>query len=101
LLSIFTFKKELKKVFSPENIEELKNLIVRSIASYVNVNLLGADKKEKVVRIALAFVSAKMQTDNGIVKFFVQLLIQFVPNIVQYLYDALKACVVGLTEKPI
>lgn len=99
LFDLLTFKKELKKVFNAENVEKLKDHTVEKIVFYVNKDILGVEKKQLVVNAAIAFISSKFITKNGIVNFFVQLLIKFMPNIVQYLFDSLKRNVSGLTEK--
>lgn len=99
MISLFTFKNELKKVFSSENIGKLKDYAEEKIIYFVDKDLLGEEKKRKVTEAVIAYILANFITKNGIVNFFIQLLIQFTPDIIQYLYDSLKKYVDGLTEK--
>jgi len=99
MFSIFTFKSELEKVFNNERVQKLKDFIVQEIKNYVTQDLLGAEKKRLVINATILFIAKNFVTKNAIVGFFVKLLIKFIPNIVQYLYDALKEFVEDLTEK--
>jgi hypothetical protein len=101
MFSIFTFRSELNKLFSQENIEKLKDFVIQEIKNYVDQNLAGKDKKQKVVEAATAFILIKFRTSNPIAGFCVQILIQLLPVIVQALYDSLKAFIDGLTEKSV
>jgi hypothetical protein len=99
MLSLFNWKSEIKKVFCKENIDTLKDFAEQKIISYVEKEMSGPQKKAQVTAAVISFISTNFVTKNSIVGFFVQLLIQFTPFMVQYLYDALKKCVDGLTVK--
>lgn len=98
MFSLFTFKSDLQKVFTPENLDKLKDFTIGKIVYYVDKELLGVEKKQKVTALVVAFIAQNFVSKNSIVNFFIQLLIQFTPSLVQYLYDSLKKYVSGLTE---
>ncbi len=95
---LFDFKSVAKKIFTKENFEEICNFAKNQIVIFVGKNdLLGKEKKEKVDKKVIAFLQEKLHSDNGFVKFIINLLIAIVPAITQFIYDTLKARVDGLT----
>jgi len=101
MFSLFTFKSDFKKVFTPESVDKLKDFAVEKIVYYVDKELLGVEKKQRVTAAVVSFITSNFASKNSIVGFFIQLLIQFTPFIIQHLHDSLKKYVDGLTEKTV
>lgn len=101
LTSIFTFKKETIKVFCKENIGLLCEEIKKQIIERVNEQITGAEKKAKVDAYIIDFIEAKFHSENVIVQFVIDKLVEAVPMLTQFVYDYLKKHISGLTESEV
>ena len=91
LFDVFTFKKEAVKVFSKENILHVLNLTKEKIIEQIQNNIPGIEKKEQVDKIVIEFIRERAKvTNNKVVLWFVDRLIEIIPSITQKVYDFLK-----------
>lgn len=98
IFSIFNFKSKFTSVFTKENISLLFEKIKEQIARYVSESdLMGAEKKAKVDSYIQAYIKGHFVSDNTIVQFCIDKLIEYTPVITQFVYNFLKSKVDGLT----
>ncbi len=91
LFDVFTFKKEAVKVFSKENIVATLNLAKEKIVEKAQEAIAGNEKKEIVDKIVIDFIKEKAKvTNNKVVLWFVDKVIEIIPSITQTVYDFLK-----------
>ena len=91
LFDVFTFKKEALKVFSKENILNTLTLAKNKIIEQIQNNIPGVEKKEVVDKIVIEFIREKSKvTNNKVVLWFVDKLIEIIPSVTQMVYEFLK-----------
>lgn len=91
ILSIFTFKKNFEAIFNNEQIknffEKAKELIIQ-VKAYKELS--GEEKKARVDSYLEDYIIDNFETDNAILEWLIDRVIEFLPTITQIIYDFLK-----------
>ena len=100
IFGIFTLGKNLKEVFSKENIISFFEFIQSKIVEYVEAkDLLGPEKKAKVDEQCISWMKEHFKGKNSIIDWIVDhILAEILPAVTQIIYDCLKRYVLGLTK---
>lgn len=97
IFDIFSFKKDIQRVFSKENVSNLFLAAKEAIIYQVKFSFDGAKKKAAVDKEVIERLSKlTIGTKNSLVLWVIGQLEKLVPTITQFIYDALKAKIARL-----
>lgn len=97
IFDLFTFKGEIKKVFTKENLLSILDLAKAEIIKQATSNLLGIEKKkvvDEVIRVRIECI--KEDCKNKFVLLILEKIEDAIPIITQNIYDNLKAHIENL-----
>lgn len=97
IFDLFTFKGEIKKVFTKENLLSILDLAKAEIIKQATSNLLGIEKKkvvDEVIRVRIEYI--KEDCKNKFVLLILEKIEDAIPIITQNIYDNLKAHIENL-----
>jgi len=99
IMSLVNLKEDYKALIAKPEVAALCDYTKKQIVSYVNSEVItdGAAKKSEVVKEVVAYITTHFITQNTILNFIIGLLVQFVPQLVQFIYNQLATFIVGLT----
>ena len=92
IFDAFSFKKEGSKVFTKENFTHiLKTARLTIIEQSKDITKKGAEKKAIVDEKVIASINIlKDSCKNGLIKWLLERIIDFIPTITQLIYEFLK-----------
>lgn len=91
LFDIFKFKKDIKGVFSSENISDILMYVREKIVEQAKKNIPGSEKKAAVDYLVIQYIRKKVANcNNNIVLWLVERIVEVIPKITQIIYDFLK-----------
>ena len=97
IFDLFTFKGEIKKVFTKENLLSILDLAKAEIIKQATSNLLGIEKKkivDEIIRVRIEHI--KEGCKNKFVILILEKIEDAIPIITQNIYDNLKAHIENL-----
>ena len=101
IMSLINLEKDFEALKSKPEVVTLFDFIKGKVIEYVNQEVVtdGPAKKAAVVEKVVEYIVSHFVTQNTILQFFIGLLIKFVPELVQLVYNQLAAYITGLTAQ--
>lgn len=98
--NILTFKTKFAEVITSEKVKECLEAGTKLIEKYNEVHeLTNEEKKRKVDCHLYDYINEHLHSDNGLVQWIINRILDAIPFITQFIYDLIKKNIKGITEK--
>lgn len=101
LMSLINLKEDFEELKARPEVVALFDFTKSKVISYVGSEVItvGAQKKDAVVKEVIEYITEHFVTKNTILSYLINLLIGFVPELVQFIYNQLATYIEGLTTQ--
>jgi hypothetical protein len=100
IMSLINLKADFESLKAKPEVVAFVDFVKTKIISYVSSEIIkvGAEKKAAVVKEVVEYITTHFVTKNTILAYLINLLVEYVPELVQVIYNYLATSIAGLTK---